>query len=524
MILRNSFKPLFYFLMVAVVSWLINPGIAEQLNKEDISVGDRIYFGHYAQNYDGKDNSPIAWIVLERNKDTALIISEKVLELMPFHDNMDGALWGKSSIRKWLNNDFVNSAFSETERKSIIQAGSSRLINSKTLQSNDKIFFLDITEARKYFLSSDTFEAKASSCENIKTTSKYRNAAVTVFANREHVDYIPLYEKDNNISWWLRTSNEGKRWAEYVSDSNSMFTTYSTNCTDENGIRPALVLDLSKAIKIGTISKNIPSHENNFPDDLIKNESNNVTVKIKLKYTTGLFSPKYDISLYMDNSYLAKITAGNSIEYTARVEKGDHKLYLYKSDDTSINGGIDINVNEYSYLDGEINAGRNDISIKKYSVYSRYRDITDQNMLTKLKEYDHIIDCLYEKYNMAICYQQRQRADYVDHYFLINEENGNVLYFRIPKHIYDNNPVVYIEGYYKKIYDGKCHITLPYSKIIQIDMKNRLVGENRMELPDFEEACFKLSEYMFPQNYRDVRSVSLYLLENDMKMYDKIPY
>ena len=87
-----------------------------------IQQGDKeithIYFGNYWQNNSNK-KEPIEWEVggvgIEEN--VAYLKSAKVLEYMIYDDTWSGkSTWSTSSIRKWLNNEFINDAFNANEK------------------------------------------------------------------------------------------------------------------------------------------------------------------------------------------------------------------------------------------------------------------------------------------------------------------------------------------------------------------------------------------------------------------------
>ena len=80
--------------------------------------GDMVSFGKYEQDYDtsnGKED--IEWLVLDKKDDAVLIISKHVLEDKSFGRNDD--TWETCSLRKWLNADFINDAFSTAEQSKI---------------------------------------------------------------------------------------------------------------------------------------------------------------------------------------------------------------------------------------------------------------------------------------------------------------------------------------------------------------------------------------------------------------------
>ena len=64
--------------------------------------------------------------------------------------------WRNSNIRTWLNNEFINSAFNASERKRII------MTDLDDVSTKDKIFLLNVDEAKRYFKSNDDRKLKNS--------------------------------------------------------------------------------------------------------------------------------------------------------------------------------------------------------------------------------------------------------------------------------------------------------------------------------------------------------------------------
>lgn len=132
---------------------------------EDIPVGGLFSFGHYkGQNID--------WIVLDKNDETALLISRYALDCKRFNDEYNDASWEFCTLRWWLNNDFVMEAFNEDERRAICDTELKNDINPKFATNsgdvtNDKVFLLSMEEATK--LLSDT---RQRSCEPTEYTRK----------------------------------------------------------------------------------------------------------------------------------------------------------------------------------------------------------------------------------------------------------------------------------------------------------------------------------------------------------------
>ncbi|MBR3868493.1 MAG: zinc ribbon domain-containing protein [Clostridia bacterium] len=91
-------------------------------------VGDILEFGSYEQ--DGNVNNgkePVEWIVFDVdepddygvNEYRYHLVSRSALDAKPYNNTAGNVRWATSSIRKWLNSDFLNNAFSNDELQSL---------------------------------------------------------------------------------------------------------------------------------------------------------------------------------------------------------------------------------------------------------------------------------------------------------------------------------------------------------------------------------------------------------------------
>ena len=123
----------------------------------DVSVGDIIIFGSYEQdNVTSNGKEAIEWEVLDVQDGEALIISKYALDAKPYNQELQSVTWETCTLRKWLNDDFYNTAFSSADK---LKIQSTTLINVDnpyygTEDGNntvDKVFLLSVDEAIKYY-------------------------------------------------------------------------------------------------------------------------------------------------------------------------------------------------------------------------------------------------------------------------------------------------------------------------------------------------------------------------------------
>ena len=156
----------------------------------DVQVGTYVTIGSYEQDNDltnGKED--IEWLVLAREDNKALLISKYALDVQPYSQHITEVPWENSFMRKWLNDTFLNEAFSLDEQDSIIMSTVTADENPlhKLSQGNDtedKVFLLSAAEAYEYF---ETDSARV--CE----MTDY------CYAQSPNLTRLP--------GWWLRSLN-----------------------------------------------------------------------------------------------------------------------------------------------------------------------------------------------------------------------------------------------------------------------------------------------------------------------------
>lgn len=165
-----------------------------------LSVGDHIMFGNYPQNYaprsDTAEPEPVEWRVLEIKDGKALIISEYLLEPAVYYIEPADVTWETSTLRKWLNTTFYDTAFSESEKSSIqtvtVKNPDNPLHGTKGgNDTEDKVFCLSLDEAKLYFKDKND-----------------RMAAPTKYAVKRGAkinEDSTLANGMNTGWWWLRT-------------------------------------------------------------------------------------------------------------------------------------------------------------------------------------------------------------------------------------------------------------------------------------------------------------------------------
>ena len=149
----------------------------------------------------------------------------KVLKVY-YENSRKASTWDKSKARTWLNNSFLDLAFSKSERDGILETEVSytTLNNSNdvtcTFLCKDKVFLLSYSEVQKYFVTDET-----------------RKLNSTIYARNHGAHYPQCY--------WM-TRSVGKKNDEIMAIKNGGQLGYSTAVDDQHlGVRPTMWLDLN---------------------------------------------------------------------------------------------------------------------------------------------------------------------------------------------------------------------------------------------------------------------------------------
>ena len=196
----------------------------------DLHVGDRIHYGRYPQGADGKE-LPIMWRVLAVERKKALIISELLIDTMPYHDINENVTWEDSYLRRWLNSEFVFTAFGGRLPRRGIESYNINPDNAKHgtiggAPTYDMVFALSIDEAQKYFR--DNADRMAGLSEYAKTHGAW--------VSNEY-----LTENGENAGlWWLRSPGYSGHAAARVLINGDINIHGSSVTRDNVAVRPAM--------------------------------------------------------------------------------------------------------------------------------------------------------------------------------------------------------------------------------------------------------------------------------------------
>ena len=199
----------------------------------NLRVGDKIPFGRYPQGANG-EIEPLMWRVLAVESGRALLITDKLIDCVRYHETDTKVTWETCSLRRWMNNVFINKAFSNSEQILIatvtilnLERGLFGLKEGNS--TTDKIYALSINEAKKYFHNDND-----------------RMAAPTDYAKKCGVwisEYYLLKDDKKTGWWWLRSPGYCGNSAAHIAPNGLIIRLGNNVDSDTGSVRPALWLN-----------------------------------------------------------------------------------------------------------------------------------------------------------------------------------------------------------------------------------------------------------------------------------------
>ena len=193
--------------------------------------GEYVSFGRYEQDGDSS-NGPeaIEWLVLDVQDGKSLLVSRYALDTLPYNTEYSPVTWETSSIRAWLNGEFIGAAFNAEELGAVLEAevdnsaaqGNTDYPTDGGSNTKDRVFLLSCSEAARYFADDESRKC-------IPTAAAISKGART--------------GTDGTAAWWLRSPGSLQGCAMRISGDGtgrSAFVDY-----DEPAVRPAFWIDLN---------------------------------------------------------------------------------------------------------------------------------------------------------------------------------------------------------------------------------------------------------------------------------------
>ncbi len=200
---------------------------AEEIKDEHPGVsqpGDSVVFGSFEQDGDinnGKEE--LEWIVLANEDGKLLLISKYAVDAKPYNSDGKATFWSNSSIRAWLNYNFLGTAFDEGQREEVILTDLENPENPEHKMNGG-----EAPQDKVFLLSGEEFEESFASIDGA-------SAAATKYAK----DIGAADYGDVGTVWWLRTPGYTQSFGAHVSE-NGYVGYYGSTVNTVRGVRPAI--------------------------------------------------------------------------------------------------------------------------------------------------------------------------------------------------------------------------------------------------------------------------------------------
>ena len=205
-----------------------------------VTTWDCIYFGNYYQS-NSSTKEPIKWRVLSVNGNDAFLLADQTLDAKPYNEECENVTWATCTLRTWLNNTFLNTAFTSAEQAAIknttvVNDDNPKYGTEGGENTTDKVYILSIAEASNTAYGFNGEFHAYSETREAKNTAYAKECGACTSTNTGY---------EGNGDWWLRSPGYVSLYASNVNDSGrggSLSVEYGGDA-----VRPALHLNLSSS-------------------------------------------------------------------------------------------------------------------------------------------------------------------------------------------------------------------------------------------------------------------------------------
>ena len=219
---------------VIAAAWLLLG--AQALAEDSWAVGSTVTLGTWEQDND-LDNGPepIKWLVLDRQDGRALLTSCYALDGMIYNEGyLVDTTWEECGLRVWLNDTFLNTAFTQEEQARIPEVyvdngpgqGAAGWRSKGGNDTWDRVFLLSFKEVGEYF-----------------ADNRARMLQATPYALSKGI-YVDA--GSGNTWWWLRSAGRQQCRVATVSGSGTHGLMSHAITTVVGAVRPAIWVDIGE--------------------------------------------------------------------------------------------------------------------------------------------------------------------------------------------------------------------------------------------------------------------------------------
>ena len=172
-------------------------------------VGDRVEFGFYHDHDTGRYGNE--WQVLARDGDRLLLITNTTVGMRKYNDSENDISWQNSTLRTWLNGEFMEDAFTDSQRD-MVQTTDVTCDDGTVVQ--DRCYIISADEARELFQATEDWEIN--------------------------------HDRTTTDNWWLRSSSTDSEHKDIGWMNGSLFLDGYTP-TSTCGVRVAVWVEVPPA-------------------------------------------------------------------------------------------------------------------------------------------------------------------------------------------------------------------------------------------------------------------------------------
>jgi hypothetical protein len=236
-------------------------GFKDSYDFRNVVVGEEIKFGSYEQDNDfSNGKEPIEWIVVSKDNNSIQVISKYILDAVQYNYPWTEVTWEKSGLRKWLNNNFFDTAFNNTE-KNMIKVNTVKAVNEYDenggKNTKDKVYIASVEELDFITIFTYGYFAYDNTTDSDEWVARFSEGKSTPYmiANSrwQNLGYCTLHggwaTKDIGTSeWWGRGPQYGEAITCGYATETSSYTLnnfYNQSALwGSRGIRPIITIKL----------------------------------------------------------------------------------------------------------------------------------------------------------------------------------------------------------------------------------------------------------------------------------------
>ena len=191
--------------------------------------------------------APIKWRILKQTGDKAVLLADRMPDTCPFNDKYTDTSWSDCLLRRWLNNEFMNRAFTEKEIDAIevtdVKNDANYYFGTHCgPDTQDRLFVLSESEAFSSPLATEYGFSNSDSGND--PARRFRS---TLYAKCRGAWWSPVKGFLGVSFWFMRSIGYTKANVVYVGESGDTYNRGIVVTCNDAAVLPALTLNLSKA-------------------------------------------------------------------------------------------------------------------------------------------------------------------------------------------------------------------------------------------------------------------------------------